>query len=1493
VTVVTATASLLAAAAAPLAAPTDRVFDALPDALLRFDRALRVVYANAALQKATALPRRDFLGRRLGEIERFEPFARLWDGAVEGVFETLEERSFKFTFPHPTGHKSFDVRLVLELAGDGQPTHVTALMRDVTVPRVALRASREADAFVDTVMASAQIGIAVLDANLRLREWNAYLEQMTGVPAADVSGRCLDDAFDFSREPQMLQTLARMRAGEVRGSQQAELQFPAGARPWIRVRTSPLHDGRGRFSGVLLTAERIDRERFAETSLAALRQALDTAGEMVFEIQRDGRIVDANETALAWLGYSREQLTDLHLAAIDVGISAERFGDLLEALGVRGAYQGEARYRTRFGSEFPVDVVLQRVEHAGREFIFMLARDISDRKRIETALADNAERFSTVFNESPVGNLLLDRAFRVVTINPATAGLTGYREHDLAGRDPVLLVHPEDVDVMARLRDRIRGGAPVASETSCRFVSRDGALLWVKPTLRLLSTVGGGRSYLLVLENFTERKIFEEQLQVALRDQQTLLETMAAGVVQAVDGKVLLANREFSRLFGYLGVNVIGMPLWDLCRSGAHARPADEVSGLPAVRAGQTTSAEVVLFRADGEPIWCLVHARPIERGSRGGDAPSNEAIYTFQDVSELKRQREALAGSLLELNVVLDAAPVGVLHLDEEARVRRANAQAQEAFDASSRLLAGRPFASFFVVGGEAEQILRAIALADENHAPASAEVRLLGVGGEPFWALVTARAIGARPGGSIVTVVNISDRRRADEQLQTLLAESRLLFDTALVGLLFVRDGRAVRANAAMEDLLGCERGTLADPTPPLAQPADSLLASGLAQHYDEIGERGVCEFEFQMQRRRGDSIWVAVQGREVSRHRPELGYIFAFVDIDQRKRSERELRAALAELQLIFDNALVAMTYVAADVVIKANAATERLFGLSHGIGIDLPVASLFADPKDWTSIRAAASAAVADPDSVAQANFECLMRRADGAAFWCSGTARPIAREAPGRGMIVAFMDVDQRRRSEDELRRVQNRLALVVENLPVMVSVREADSGRFISVNRAGETILGLDRDRIVGRTWHEIYGRRFADLFAEMDRQAIASATQIERPRDVMLRADGRTLTINQRVVPLFEDVGPERKARYVMSIIDDRTEEVRAEAALRETEARFLQFAENIDQIVFIATADLSRLFYVNARCAQLTGLPAGPLLEDPAGVLAHVEPDDARRFRRGLPRLLAGLRRLRRAEFSARIRHPLRGLRQFSVRLGPARMYDGSISVFGIADDVTERTAAEQQRLADAVKQRDVLVREVHHRIKNNLHGVAGLLQQMAQGKPQLEPMLNEVATQIQAIAQVHGLQLHGSGTLPILGLIQGIFSNLGGTFGAEIRLDPPSPSLWRWGLPEGEGVPLALVINELATNAIKHRGRRDQALAVRVEPRPDGVTVQIENPGELDPSFDLARIASSLSGLGLVRAMLPRRGARLSIDQHGAVVRTRLELSPPAIREEGEKG
>ncbi|HUL67320.1 MAG TPA: PAS domain S-box protein [Burkholderiaceae bacterium] len=1471
-----------AARSAATAAPGLSFFEECPDAILRFNAEGRVVYANPAIERATAVSRWQFMDCRLEDIEHFAAFAPLWNDSVTAVLETQESRWFKFSYPHPTGTKLFDVKMQLESGVEPAHAHVTAVLRDVTVPKSALRATRAAADFIEDLLASATIGIAVLDRDCVYRVWNEHLETLLGVAGSAVLGRPFDEAPGLSALAGLPIELQRLSSGVARVPIEIEARSPDGEQPWVRVKLSPVFDANGRFDGVLATVERVEREHFAEGSLTALRRALERVGEMVFEIDRGGRVVDANDAALAALGYERESLRGLELGTIDAGLGDGGFERLYEQLQSRGSYQGETRYRTRLGSEFAVEVVVQRVEQSGREFILLLARDGTERKRTEIALTDSAERFRALFDESPVATLLLDAGFRVIGANRAAGETLGYAIEELLGRDPESLVLVDDQAGYRSLRERLASGVAAVDAAERRFVHRDGRLVWSKLHVRPVAGGDGLQHYLLVLENFTDRKIFEEQLQVALRDQQTLFETMSVGVAQTMSGKILLANREFADMFGYRDGQVIGMPLWDLTIDRDNRMPG-EISGMPVVRAHQTTSAEVVLFRKDGEPIWCLVQARPIQSETPGLES-LREAIYTFQNISEMKRQREALSRSLLELNVVLDATATGVLHLKDD-RVVRCNAQAQRMFGWPGAELVGAPVGALFAAEADYFEAITPLRAQLATGVPASFEALMKGPAGT-FWGLVSLRRVDSGAGGLIASILDISERKKQEEELQTALAQQQLIFDTALVGLLFVRDGRPVRANSAMDELLACEPGGLVKQIQLFTHPTDHLLLASLSEHYAQIRDTGACEFELYMYRRKADPIWVAVQGRAVNPERPELGYIFAFVDIDERKRSERELRSTLAELQLIFDNALVAMLYVSNDLILKANAATERLFGYDPRDYSELVVSSLFAAPADWEQINAEVSEA--GPDE--RYSFELQMRRADGSTFWCAGNGRLLEPGAPERGLILSLMDVDARRRSEEELRRVRNYLDLVVENLPVLVSVREAETGRFVSLNRAGEQITGLSRHQVVGRTWREVYARQFADLYAELDRKALATGSQVDRPRDVMLRADGKRLTVNQRVVPLFEPgPGVESHPRYVMSIIDDLTEEVRAEVALRETEARFRQFAENIDQLVFIVTGDFSSVLYVNPRYASLIGAPIEELAGDPRSALRHVTTEDSPGVVRALPRLVARMRRLLRSDFSVRINHPTRGVRLIEVRLNPVRMEDGAIRVFGVADDVTERQAAERQRMEEIVKQRDILVREVHHRIKNNLQGVAGLIQQAAVARPEVAPALEEAAAQIQAIAQVHGLQIRATGTLPVLGVAQGIFHNLANMFGAEIRFEPPAPDLWRFGLPENEAVPLALVINELGTNAIKHRASRNDPVGVRVTARPEGMEFAIENSGQLKPGFSLQEIAASVSGLGLVKALLPRRGARLTLESSGTVVLARLHLFPPAVREE----
>jgi len=217
-------------------------------------------------------------------------------------------------------------------------------------------------------------------------------------------------------------------------------------------------------------------------------------------------------------------------------------------------------------------------------------------------------------------------------------------------------------------------------------------------------------------------------------------------------------------------------------------------------------------------------------------------------------------------------------------------------------------------------------------------------------------------------------------------------------------------------------------------------------------------------------------------------------------------------------------------------------------------------------------------------------------------------------------------------------------------------------------------------------------------------------------------------------------------------------------------------------------------------------------------------------------------------------------------------------------VASDVTEQRQAEQARFDAAVSQREMLIKEVHHRIKNNLQGVAGLLQQSAARRPEVAAQIGEVVGQVQAIAQVHGLQVGQSGPLRVQPLLEAITGSVQRTFGRDIAIGVQGRPAHRYALPEAESIPIALTVNELLTNAIKHSTPGELRCDLRCDD--DEVVITVTSPGRLREGFSLVQVPPGVSGLGLVRALLPRRSASLTLEQRGAAVQAEVRLRPPSF-------
>lgn len=225
-----------------------------------------------------------------------------------------------------------------------------------------------------------------------------------------------------------------------------------------------------------------------------------------------------------------------------------------------------------------------------------------------------------------------------------------------------------------------------------------------------------------------------------------------------------------------------------------------------------------------------------------------------------------------------------------------------------------------------------------------------------------------------------------------------------------------------------------------------------------------------------------------------------------------------------------------------------------------------------------------------------------------------------------------------------------------------------------------------------------------------------------------------------------------------------------------------------------------------------------------------------------------------------------------------------------FVAASDVTEKRRTEEQRLADERRLRDALVAEVHHRVKNILQIVAGLMRAQMAKEPDLAPALEPILSKV--LAASVGFGLMGSNYHPGVTpceMVRQICTNLEQMTGAKIEtFFDGSIARESVRVDGAQAVNTALVINELLFNAIKHGGQTAGKVPVTVRLSRDlerGI-VTIRNRGTLPSGFDFGSGTGLGTGLSLVRLLLQPSASQLSFERTPTDVIATLQVrsTPP---------
>jgi PAS domain S-box-containing protein len=151
--------------------------------------------------------------------------------------------------------------------------------------------------------------------------------------------------------------------------------------------------------------------------------------------------------------------------------------------------------------------------------------------------------------------------------------------------------------------------------------------------------------------------------------------------------------------------------------------------------------------------------------------------------------------------------------------------------------------------------------------------------------------------------------------------------------------------------------------------------------------------------------------------------------------------------------------------------------------------------------------------------------------------------------------------DQVRQRAVELEEASGFLDSVIEYIPNMVFVKDAKDLRFVRFNKAGQTLMGVSQEDLLGKNDYDFFPKDEAEFFIAKDREVLAEGKIVDIPEEPIHTQDKGVRYLHTSKVPILDATG---EPKYLLGISEDITEQKRTQEALRQSEARFRSLYTN-----------------------------------------------------------------------------------------------------------------------------------------------------------------------------------------------------------------------------------------------------------------------------------------------------------------------------------------
>ena len=607
-----------------------------PDVITRYDRELRSLYVNPAMEWETGIAPQAFIGKTLLETGFPEELAQLWQSWFKEVFATGEMSLKEFNYLGPKGLKFYQARIVPEFAVNGSVESVFTVVRDITKLKQAEETLKRANEELE----------------IRVTERTAEFAKINECLQAEIAERKrVEEALlRRGRQLEILSSTSRQI--------NAVLEIPAVMRTLIA-------------SAIELVG------------VTAGTYGMMSQGKMVFtEYNENGNVRPIAETFERGIGVPGWVMETLQpYVANDAEHDSHVLPHLQKAFGfynlvnlpifnrkgeLLGCFELHNKAERRPFSDNDI-TMLQGLANSAAVALEN-SQMLVERQQVEEALRLSEQRFRAIFNQAAVGIAQVGLDGQWLLVNQKLCDIVGYTREELLERSFQDITYPDDLAADLAYVRQILAGEIETYSIEKRYIRKDGYHVWINLNVSLVSNSSGEPQYFIaVIKDISDRKITEAELRQSLKDLSDLkfaLDQAALVAITDTRGVITYVNDKFCELSQYSREELIGQT-HRLINSDYH--PQDFFKEIwSTITAGKVWQGEIKNRAKDGRYYWVDSAIVPFlnEQGQ-----PFQYLAIRF-DITGRKQAEEML--QLTQFSV--EQASDSIFWLGSDARILRVN---------------------------------------------------------------------------------------------------------------------------------------------------------------------------------------------------------------------------------------------------------------------------------------------------------------------------------------------------------------------------------------------------------------------------------------------------------------------------------------------------------------------------------------------------------------------------------------------------------------------------------------------------------------------------------------------------------------------------------------------------------------------------------------------------------------------------------------------------